>query len=74
MLHNPDKKMDVVGEESKHIKEPGTQISSQPKIEEVKQTLGKGEQATSPQRNIINTSKLVFKAKQAHLAKLSNLR
>ena len=52
----------------------GTQVSSQPKIEEVKQALGKREQAISPQRNISNTSKLIFKAKQAHLPKLSNLR
>ena len=70
MLHNPDKKVDVVGEESKQTKEPGTQVSSQPKIEEVKQASGK----RKPQRNIINTSKLIFKAKQAHLPKLSNLR
>ena len=73
MLHNPDKKMDVVAEESKQIKEPEKQVSSQPKIEEVKQTSGKREQVTSPQKNIINTGKLVFKAKQAYLPKLSNL-
>ena len=73
-MHNPDKKVDVVVEESKQITEPGTQVSSQPKIEEVKQALGKKEQAISPQRNIINTGKLNFKAKQAHLPKLSNLR
>ena len=52
----------------------GTQISTQSKIEEVKQASDKREQATSLQRNIINTSKLIFKAKQAHLPKLSNLR
>ena len=52
----------------------GTSISSQPKIEEVKQVPSKEEQATSPQRNVINTRKLIFKAKQAHLSKLSNLR
>ena len=74
MLHNPDKKVDVVAEESKQIAEPGTQISSQPNIEEVKQASGKKEQATSSQRNIINPSKLIFKAKQAHVPKLSNLR
>ena len=74
MLHNSDKKMDVVAEESKQIKEPGTQVSSQPKIEEVKQVPSQREQATSPQRNIINTGKLIFKAKQTHLPKLSNLR
>ena len=74
MMHNPDKKVDVVIEESKQITEPGTQVSSQPKIEEVKQAPGKKEQATSPQRNIINTGKLNFKAKQAHLPKFSNLR
>ena len=38
----------------------GTQVSSQPKIEGVKQASVKSEQATSPQRNIINTSKLIF--------------
>ena len=74
MQYTPDKKVDVVSEESKQIKEPGTEVSSQPKIEEVKQASGKGEQATSPQRNIMNTSKLIFKAKQAHLPKLSTLR
>ena len=73
MLHNPDKKVDVVAEESKQIKEYGTQVSFLPKIEEVKQTSDKREQVISPQRNIINTSKLIFKAKQAHLPKLSNL-
>ena len=73
MLHNSDKKEDVVVEESKQIKEPGTQVSSQPMLEEVKQASGEREQATSPQRNIINTGKLIFKAKQAHLPKLSNL-
>ena len=67
MLHNPDKKVDVVTEESKQIKEPGTQVSSQPKIEEVKQASGQGEQAILPQRNIITTgnpfsrlSKLIY--------------
>ena len=74
MLHNPNKKMDVVAEESKQIKEPGTQVSSQPKTEEVKRALGKREQATSPQRNVINTRKLIFKAKQTHLSKLSDVR
>ena len=74
MLHNPDKKMDVVAEESKQIIESGTQISSQLTIEEVKQASSKREQAISPQRNIINTGKLNFKAKQAHSPKLSNLR
>ena len=59
--------MEVAAEESKQTKEPETQVSSQPKIEEVKQAPGKREQATSPQRNILNTSKLIFKAKQAHL-------
>ena len=66
--------MDVVGEESKHIKEPETQVSSQPKIKEVKQAPSGRKQSTSPQRNTLITGKLVFKAKQAHLAKLSNLR
>ena len=65
MLHNSDQKMDVVAEESKQITESGTQVSSQP-IEEVKQD--------PSQRNIINTGKLIFKAKQVHLPKLSNLR
>ena len=73
MLHNPDKKVDVVDEESKQIKEPGTQVSTQSKLEEEKQTSEKREQAALPQRNTINTSKLIFKAKQAHLPKLSNL-
>ena len=73
MLHNPDKKVDVVAEESKQITESGTQVSSQP-IEEVKQDPSKEKQASSSQRNINNTSKLIFKAKQAHLPKLSNLR
>ena len=67
MLHHPDKKVDVVAEESKQIKQPETQVLSQPKIEGVKQASGKREQAISPQRNISNTSKLIFKAKQAHL-------
>ena len=62
MLHNPDKKVDVVAEESKQIKEPETQVSSQPKIEEVKQAPCKREQATMPQRNIINTS--IFRLSQ----------
>ena len=74
MLHNPDKKVDVVAEESKQSKEPGTQVSSQPKIEEVKQAPGEREQSTLPQMNTLITGKLVFKAKQAHLPKLSNLR
>ena len=74
MLHNPDKKLDVVAEESKQITEPGTQISSQTKIEEVKQASGNREQDESLKKNIVFTGKLVFKAKQAHLPKLSNLR
>ena len=74
MLHNPDKKEDVVAEESKQITEPGTQISSQPKIEEVKQAPGKREEATSLKKSIVMTGKPIFKAKQAHLPKLSNLR
>ena len=74
MLHNPDKKVDVVSEESKQIKELGTQVYSQSKIEEVKQTSDKGEQATSLNKSIVVTGKLIFKAKQAHLPKLSNLR
>ena len=73
MMQNSGKKVGVVSKESKQIKKPGTQVSSQTKIEEVKQAPGKREQATSPQRNIINTSKLIFKAKQTHLPKLSNL-
>ena len=60
MLHNLDKKVDVVAEESKQIKEPETQVSSQPKIEEVKQAPGEREQATSPRWNIINTGKFIF--------------
>ena len=67
MLHNPDKKVDVVSEESKQIKELGTQVSSQSKIEEVKQTSDKGEQAILPRRNINTTgnsfsrlSKLIY--------------
>ena len=67
MLHNPDKQEDIVTEESKQIKEPGTQVSSQPMIEEVKQAPGEREQAISPQRNIITTgnsfsrlSKLIY--------------
>ena len=74
MLHNPDKKVDVVAEESNKIKDPEKQVSSQPKIEEVKQASGKREQATSPQRSIINTSKFIFEAKQANLPNLSNFR
>ena len=74
MLHNPDKKVDVVAEESKQIKEPGTQVSSQPKIEEVKQAPGNREQDASLKKSIVITGKLIFKAKQAHLPKLSNLR
>ena len=74
MLHNPDKKMDVVAEETKQITEPGTQISSQPKIEEVKQASGKREQHASLKKSTIITGKLIFKAKQSHLPKLSNLR
>mgnify|MGYP000928109990 CR=1 FL=1 len=67
MLHNPDKKVDVVSEESKQIKELGTQVYSQSKIEEVKQTSDKGEQAILPRRNINTTgnsfsrlSKLIY--------------
>ena len=75
MMQNSGKKVGVVSKESKQIKKPGTQVSSQPKIEEVKQAPGKREQATSPQRNIINTGKFIFESKQqAHLPKLSNLR
>ena len=74
MLHSSDKKVDVVVEESKQNEESGTQLSSQSKIEEVKQAPNEREQATSPQRNTINTSKFIFKAKPAHLPKLSNLR
>ena len=72
MLRDPEKKIDIVTEESKQIAEPETQISSQSKIEEVKQVPGKREQDASLKKS--NTSKLLFKAKQAHLAKLSNLR
>ena len=74
MLHNPDKKVDVVAEESKQIKEPETLVSSQPKIEEVKQAPGKREQDASLKQSIVITGKLIFKATQAHLPKLSNLR
>ena len=74
MLHNPDKKVDVAAEELKQFKQPGTRVSSQPKIEEMKQASGKREQAILPQRSIINTSKLIFKAQQAHLPKLFHLR
>ena len=66
--------MDVVAEESKQIKEPGAQVSSQPEIEEVKQAPGQREQDASLKKSIIITGKLIFKAKQAHLPKLSNLR
>ena len=59
--------MDVVSKESKQIKKPGTQVSSQPKIEEVEQTSDKGEQAILPWRNINTTgnsfprlSKLIY--------------
>ena len=55
MLHNPDKKVDVVADESKQIKEPETHVSSQPKIEEVKQASDKGEQATSLKKSIVIT-------------------
>ena len=74
MLHNPDKKVDVVAEESKQINEPETLVSSQPKIEEVKQAPGKREQDASLKKSIVIIGKLIFKAKQAHLPKLSNLR
>ena len=40
----------------------GTCVSSQSKYKEKKQAPSKREQATLPQRNIINTSKLIFKA------------
>ena len=68
MLHNPDKKVDVVVEESKQIKEPGTQVSSEESfIEEVKLAPGESEQATFSQRNISTTgnsfsrlSKLIY--------------
>ena len=52
----------------------GTQVSCQSRIKKVKPASGKREQTISPQRNIINISKLIFKAKHAHLQKLSNLR
>ena len=74
MLHNPDKKKDVVAEKSKQITEPETQISSQPKIEEVKQAPGENEQNASLKKSLVTTGKLIFMAKQAHLPKLSNLR
>ena len=74
MLHNPDKKVNVVAEESKQIKEPETLVSSQPKIEEVKQAPGNREQDASLKQSIVITGKLIFEAKQAHLPKLSNLR
>ena len=45
----------------------GAQVSSQRKIKKVKQALGKREQTTLPQRSIVTTGKLIFKAKQAHL-------
>ena len=73
MLHNPDKKVDIVAKESKQIKQPGTQVSSQPKIEEVKQAPGKREQDASLKMSIVITGKLIFKAEQAYLSKLSNL-
>ena len=73
MLHNPDKKVDVVAEESIQIVEPETQVSSQPMIEEVKQVPGEREQHASLKKSTIITGKLIFKAKQAHLPKLSNL-
>ena len=73
MLHHPEKRVDVVAEEWRQSNEPGAQVSSQPKIEKMKQSSGKREQATSPQRNIINTGKFIFESKQAHLPKLSNL-
>ena len=67
MLHNPDKKVDVVAEESNQIKEPETHVSSQPKIEEVKQVLGKREQDASLKKSIVITgnsfswlSKLIY--------------
>ena len=60
MLHNSDKKMDVVAEESKQIKEPGTQVLSQPMIEEVKQASGKTDQGISPKKNIAITGKTHF--------------
>ena len=63
MLHNPDKKVDVSAEESKQIKKPETQVSS----EEVKLAPGERDQATLSQRNIITTgnsfsrlSKLIY--------------
>ena len=74
MLHNPDKKVDVIAEESKQSKDPRTQVSSQPKIEEVKQAPGNREQDASLKKSIVITGNLIFKAKQAHLPKLSNLR
>ena len=61
MLHNPDKKVDVVAEESKQIKEPGTQVSSQPKIEEVKQAPGNRKQDALLKKSIVINGKLVFK-------------
>ena len=67
MLHNP-------AEESKQIKEPGTQDLSPPKLEEVKQASGEREEAASLKKGIVLTGKLIFKAKQAHLPKLSYLR
>ena len=73
MLPNPAKKVYVAAEESKQMKKPGMRVSSQAKVKEVKEAPGKREQAASPQRHIINTSKLIFKVKQAHLPKLSNL-
>ena len=52
----------------------GAKVSSQRKFNKVKQTSGKREQAASPKKKTIITGKLIFKAKQAHLPKLSNLR
>ena len=63
-----------VAEESKQIAEPETQISSQSKIEQVKQVPDKREDAASLKKSIVITGKLIFKAKQAHLPKLSYLR
>ena len=67
MRHNPFGVLDVDDddddEESPQIQYPGTRVSSQPKIREGT-SLGKRKHA----------SKLIFKAKQAHLPKLFNLR
>ena len=67
MRHNPFGVLDVDDdddEESPQIQYPGTRVSSQPKIREVEQASGKRKHA----------SKLIFKAKQAHLPKLFHLR